>query len=257
MGHARAWLLAAVLGAILAFDHHNVRSLSGPPGEPGLWTVERSRQAAGELGPGARCRIEHGFGEVSIRRSDDRIATVAARVRCAADDASTAARSAHRTRVELSVTRSGVLVTSPRDQTGGVVVDLDVTLPAGVPIDVRTAAGRVVLDRVGPAVVKSTAGAIDLTSPAGPFELATQSGPISVRLLREPRQEARIRTLTGSIAVKAHFDAPMGRGGEVTYPMTILARSEHGRLRVARPAGEGPKLHLDSVDGDIDVESIW
>lgn len=251
---SRVGLLFVGLLAIVLWNAQSVETLKAPL-VSGMPLVERCVEATSMLGDAARCHIVHGAGTITLRASLDHTGSIRVCVRAIADDARAAARLAHAAAITVKAARDELTVVTPRLLEPGVVVDVDVTLPEGIPLDVDTVGGRTTAVGVGPLTLRSQSGTVELEGPTAQYDVETGTGCVDIELRRGPRPAGRVRTVTGVVSVAAQFHGNVGRGA-TTYPLQIEARSLRGHVDGSKGTDGGPVLKVESLDGDIHVREI-
>lgn len=146
-----------------------------------------------------------------------------------------------RTEVDI-FERDGRLEIHTEKPTGfkNISVDLDITVPAGTFVDVRTGAGEVnVSDTSGDVWVDTGAGGIDLDDVSGAIDAHTGAGSIDVR---DAVGNVRLDTGAGSIDYEGR---PQGM---------CRFESGAGSIKIRLPDDVNVRVDLDVGVGDIDVD---
>ncbi|WP_330333897.1 hypothetical protein OHS33_31985 [Streptomyces sp. NBC_00536] len=143
----------------------------------------------------------------------------------------------------------------------GCMIDLGVTVPAGIPVKVTGGSGKVDISGLGGAVdLRTDSGTLRLTALRGPLRAVVDSGSLEATALTSP--EADIRSGTGSAVARFltppdRITARTGSGKvAVTVPVAtrfqVTSRVGAGSLEVARgladPAAPG-RLDLSADSG--------
>jgi DUF4097 and DUF4098 domain-containing protein YvlB len=201
-------------------------------------------------------------------------------------------RAAERTRVER--TPAGLLVRAPRPRNLGLgkagSVDVTIELPAGSQVRgdgsaatfratgplgecrLKTGAGSIRLDRVGPADLRTGAGGIEVDRIAGPAEVTTGSGRVRLgevdgpAVVKNSNGETWIGTVTADLRVHGangqvtvgraagDVDASTGNGdirvGGVTRGTAAL-KTGFGEIEVGLSAGTAARLDLYTHFGRV------
>jgi len=120
---------------------------------------------------------------------------------------------------------------------GFVSIDITVTLPAGIGLDVLTGSGDLeVDDRTGPVKVRSGSGDLQISSAGGGLEVKTGSG------------DARFNSATGRV----YFYSGSGDLFASEINGSLEATTGSGELAIEKVTGS---LDFSSGSGDISVES--
>jgi DUF4097 and DUF4098 domain-containing protein YvlB len=201
-----------------------------------------------------RARIEIVSGTVQVRADDRHDTTVTVRPRNAASAADVAA--AEQTRVSFSddelvvrsTSRPRLLFFGP-----GPEIEVDVVLPAGSAVDVRTTAGDITctgrlgaadleckhgavrLDQAGSLRARSTSGNLSAGTVEGPTEMTTSYGEVR---LGETAGPARLETGYGNVTV----DRALG---------SLTGTTKYGQVRVGS-AVRG-SLVLETAYGEVEA----
>jgi DUF4097 and DUF4098 domain-containing protein YvlB len=202
-------------------------------------------------------------------------------------------RAAEQTRVER--TAAGLLVRAPRPRNLGLFgragsVDVTIELPAGSAVRgeagmgafrttgplgecrLKTGAGSIRLDQVGPADLRTGAGGIEVDRIAGPAEVSTGTGRVRLgevdgpavvknsngeTWIGEVSSDLRVHGANGQITVgraAGDVDASTGNGdirvGEVTHGTAAL-KTGFGEIEIGLSAGTAARLDLYTHFGRV------
>jgi DUF4097 and DUF4098 domain-containing protein YvlB len=205
-------------------------------------------------------------------------------------------RAAERTRVER--TPAGLLVRTSRPRGQGLIgptsrtgsVDVTIELPAGSAVRgeagmgafrttgplgecrLKTGAGSIRLDQVGPADLRTGAGGIEVDRIAGPAEVSTGTGRVRLgevdgpavvknsngeTWIGEVSSDLRVHGANGQITVgraAGDVDASTGNGdirvGEVTHGTAAL-KTGFGEIEIGLSAGTAARLDLYTHFGRV------
>ncbi|MFJ3203992.1 hypothetical protein [Streptomyces sp. NPDC086989] len=244
-----AWTVAAALSAVLvlvpaawqgwAYASTEHGTLSGASGERAVTAVE----------------IEAGGADVRVTPRSDRQVVYQADVRW----------SLTAPRIEESWLGDTLKLTPRCPGAAGLVesgpgcsVDLDVTVPAGIPVKVTAGSGTVSVSGLAGAVdAEVGAGQLLLTALRGPLRASVGSGSLEASGLTSPQADLR----AGAGSAVASFAAP---------PDRVTARAGAGRVRLTVPtatrfqvtarAGTGrcdvaPGMHDPAAPGRLDISA--
>lgn len=177
-------------------------------------------------------------------------------------------------RIGLAATRSGDVVTiSPRFpkrrwfQWGNAFLaslDMNITLPAGIPIEITDGRGDIVARGVGPVTIKDGPGGINLQGISGSVDIRDGSGDIAVNgvsgdvKVKDGSGGISVRNITGDLNVPADGSGALSAqrvGGSVR-----VADKGSGTMKVAHVVsdlivgekGSGP-IRYEDIRGQVAV----
>lgn len=140
----------------------------------------------------------------------------------------------------------------------GCSVDLDVTVPAGIPVKVTAGSGTVsVSGLAGPVDAEVGGGQLRLSALRGPLRASVGSGSLEASGLTSPQADIR----AGAGSAVARFAAPpdrvTARAGAGSLRLTVPTAT---RFRVTAGAGTGrcdvePGLHDPAAPGRLDISA--
>lgn len=146
-----------------------------------------------------------------------------------------------------------------------VSVHFTVKLPSGVHVRANTVNGDLdIAGASGEVVAHTVNGEIDAASSSGPVDAETVNGSIHVRMGAIPADIGKLdySTVNGSVTV----EVPSSFNGELEmetvngslqsdFPITLTGRFNPRHVRATIGNG-GPRIHLETVNGDIEIKKL-
>lgn len=218
-----------------------------------------------------RLVVDNFAGDIIVRVSDENVIEVRAtkKVRRQAD--------LERISVSMEATEDGVRIETSRSaiETSNVSVDLDIQVPAGTTIDVKSGAGRVEISGVsgnmkirtgaGDVVVRDAGGEVEATTGAGSVEVSGGTGRVelntgagTVSYKGSPRGDYRLETGAGSIQITLPSDASVELDlttgiGDIDVAFEVQGQVSRREVKGMIGSGEQATIRAHTGTGSIDV----
>lgn len=200
------------------FSAHELRTLELPLNVPSGRVVQ----------------VENPCGDVKISGGDNPVVRAKARVR--GSDQEDARKRASEYTVFVEESDHRVAIRQP--DMGGIQVDLDIVVPIGTTVDVRTTSGDLTIHATkGACKVQAASGDITLNQLEGAVDVISQSGNVIVSDITTP--SLTIENRSGDIAV----DRVHGN---------INIRAASGDLRLTEISGK--TISVETVSGDVSMQ---
>lgn len=186
---------------------------------------------------GKTLKIDNPVGDVKVKGGADS-GSVKATAKVRGIDQDEAKKRAEEYTLVIEESDHHVQIRQP--DVSGLQVDLEVSVPNGVAVEVRTLSGDlIVLDTEAGAKVNANSGNITLKGLNGPIDIVSQSGNVTVESIKTP-----------SLTLE-------NRSGDVTV------KNVHGAMNVRTASGDltlsncsGKSISLESVSGDVILDLV-
>src|SRR5688572_15614231 len=241
--------------------------------------AQREIQRTATLPPGRAFRVEHSFGNVSIRTQPGRTANIRAVIECSANSKERAETLCNGIEVSVQEGTDRVTVQTkvPEDRSGrnaGFQINYDIALPQDTPLHVENKYGSVdVRDLQANAVIANTSGAVrvtggrgrrDIDNKFGDIDLELQNGDLRVInasgnvMVREVRGAVDINSRFGNITVNEATGGVtiVGASGTVdagNITGGVMVTNAFGRVTLT---GASSSVNVRNQSGAIRVEDV-